>query len=78
MLSISIWLGLIWRHKPDSTVHAGSSAPAVLRQGTVDWILSKRQELQQLMWGSAGIRRRTKDLTSALQRLHLMRIDCQV
>lgn len=30
------------------------------------------------MWGSAGIRRRTKDLTSALQRLHIMRIECQV
>lgn len=57
---------------------AGSKAAGGLRDATREWITTKRQDLQQVMWSNVGIRRRTKDMAAALESLHTMSLDSQV
>ena len=62
----------------DTGLHfAGSKAPAQLSQGTKDWVAAKRLDLKNLMWANAGILRRTKDMTAALQRLNALSFEAQ-
>ena len=57
---------------------AGLRAPEVLSDSAKTWVDSKRRDLTQLMWSSAGIVRRRADMKAALQQLATLHHDVQV
>ena len=57
---------------------AGLRAPEVLSESAKTWVDSKRRDLTELMWSSAGIVRRRADMKAALQQLATLHHDVQV
>ena len=50
----------------------------MLSDSTKMWVDSKRRDLTQLMWSSAGIVRRRTDMKAALQQLATLHHEVQV
>ena len=50
----------------------------MLSESAKVWVDSKRRDLTQLMWSSAGIVRRRADMKAALQQLATLHRDVQV
>ena len=68
-----------WVYRMDLlSFFAGHKAVGGLRDATREWITTKRQDLQQVMWNNVGIRRRTNDMAAALESLHTMSLDSHV